>query len=165
MNTTINAGDPDYTTADTGDAGATVPYGLGFFFVIIFILITLCYGSYIYKNGGRRSRPQPPPPPPPLATTNHQHIIRISQGLDDEVIATFQTFVYSEAMIMPQKGDTPTCDANNSGCTICLADYKPTDVVRLLPECGHLFHVSCIDPWLKLHPTCPVCRNSPLHTV
>ncbi|KAL7147049.1 hypothetical protein ABFS83_06G082200 [Erythranthe nasuta] len=49
-----------------------------------------------------------------------------------------------------------------SSCSICLADYEAADMVRLLPSCGHFFHVKCIDPWLLLHPTCPVCRSSPL---
>ncbi|KAK8952143.1 RING-H2 finger protein ATL70 [Platanthera zijinensis] len=50
-----------------------------------------------------------------------------------------------------------------SGCSVCLADYGDDDEVllRLLPECGHLFHERCVDTWLRLRPTCPVCRSSP----
>ncbi|KAI3799596.1 hypothetical protein L1987_34895 [Smallanthus sonchifolius] len=164
MNTTINAGEPPYTTGDTANTEVTVPYGLGLFFIVLFLLVILCYGSYIYKSG-THSRP----PPRAHTTTNHHptddnhHVIRFSQGLDDNVLMTFPTFVYSEAL-MTNKGDAST-DANNSGCSICLAEYKPEDVLRLLPECGHLFHLSCVDTWLKVHPTCPVCRNSPLPTV
>ncbi|KAJ6690628.1 hypothetical protein OIU85_006839 [Salix viminalis] len=43
-----------------------------------------------------------------------------------------------------------------------VTDYKDSDLLRLLPECGHFFHAQCIDLWLKLHPTCPICRNSPV---
>ncbi|XP_028808754.1 RING-H2 finger protein ATL70-like [Neltuma alba] len=49
---------------------------------------------------------------------------------------------------------------NPSSCSICLRDYKETDKLRLLPDCGHLYHLHCVDPWLRLHPTCPLCRTS-----
>ncbi|KAM0996002.1 hypothetical protein ACFX13_006115 [Malus domestica] len=37
-------------------------------------------------------------------------------------------------------------------------------VLRLLPDCRHLFHLKCVDLWLRLNPTCPVCRTSPIPT-
>ncbi|PWA51914.1 Zinc finger, RING/FYVE/PHD-type [Artemisia annua] len=49
---------------------------------------------------------------------------------------------------------------DDSACAICLSDYKPKEVVRTIPECSHYFHVDCIDEWLKLNATCPVCRKS-----
>ncbi|KAH9313538.1 hypothetical protein KI387_022165, partial [Taxus chinensis] len=48
-------------------------------------------------------------------------------------------------------------------CSICLAEYKFGENLRLLPDCGHCFHAGCIDAWLRLNPSCPVCRTaSPL---
>ncbi|KAJ6325600.1 hypothetical protein OIU76_012641 [Salix suchowensis] len=45
-------------------------------------------------------------------------------------------------------------------CSVCLADYLGEDTLRILPYCGHSFHVTCIDIWLQRHSTCPVCRIS-----
>ncbi|KAF9676581.1 hypothetical protein SADUNF_Sadunf08G0017100 [Salix dunnii] len=45
-------------------------------------------------------------------------------------------------------------------CTVCLAEYHGEDILRILPYCGHSFHVTCIDIWLQQHSTCPVCRMS-----
>ncbi|PPR95584.1 hypothetical protein GOBAR_AA25092 [Gossypium barbadense] len=45
-------------------------------------------------------------------------------------------------------------------CTVCLSEYRREDVLRILPYCGHSFHVTCIDLWLQQHSTCPVCRIS-----
>uniref|UniRef100_A0A7N1A4X6 RING-type domain-containing protein n=1 Tax=Kalanchoe fedtschenkoi TaxID=63787 RepID=A0A7N1A4X6_KALFE len=45
-------------------------------------------------------------------------------------------------------------------CTVCLADYHEEDTLRILPFCGHSFHVTCIDIWLYRHSTCPICRVS-----
>ncbi|KAJ7524440.1 hypothetical protein O6H91_17G006200 [Diphasiastrum complanatum] len=47
-----------------------------------------------------------------------------------------------------------------SECMICLSDFQDGEMVRLLPICGHLFHVQCVDVWLHLHTSCPACRHS-----
>ena len=39
-----------------------------------------------------------------------------------------------------------------------MADYKEREVLRIMPKCGHTFHLSCIDIWLRKQSTCPVCR-------
>lgn len=44
-------------------------------------------------------------------------------------------------------------------CSICLSEYDEGDEIRHLPSCSHVFHVSCIDEWLLLNPSCPVCRE------
>ncbi|KAL6336140.1 hypothetical protein AAG906_011022 [Vitis piasezkii] len=81
----------------------------------------------------------------------------VDVGLDEATILSYPKMVYSEAKLQ-HKDSTATC------CSICLADYKGSDMLRLLPDCGHLFHLKCVDPWLRLHPTCPVCRTSPMPT-
>ncbi|CAM0954917.1 unnamed protein product [Alopecurus aequalis] len=43
-------------------------------------------------------------------------------------------------------------------CSICLVLVRPGQSVRRLPACGHLFHASCVNKWLRAHPTCPLCR-------
>uniref|UniRef100_A0A6T6C4K2 RING-type E3 ubiquitin transferase n=1 Tax=Compsopogon caeruleus TaxID=31354 RepID=A0A6T6C4K2_9RHOD len=43
------------------------------------------------------------------------------------------------------------------GCPICMESYVASEELRLLP-CLHGFHVNCVDSWLRLKGTCPVCR-------
>ncbi|KAJ3128817.1 hypothetical protein HK098_003359 [Nowakowskiella sp. JEL0407] len=46
-----------------------------------------------------------------------------------------------------------------SGCSICLEVFVGSDRVRVLPGCGHVFHVGCVDDWLlKTNTVCPNCR-------
>ncbi|KAG6390533.1 hypothetical protein SASPL_148271 [Salvia splendens] len=35
----------------------------------------------------------------------------------------------------------------------------------MLLDYRHCFHVMCMDAWLKLNASCPVCRSSPLPTL
>ncbi|NWR94681.1 PJA2 ligase, partial [Furnarius figulus] len=43
-------------------------------------------------------------------------------------------------------------------CTICCSEYVRGEYVAELP-CRHLFHKSCVTPWLQRSGTCPVCRH------
>uniref|UniRef100_A0A3Q2YCB6 RING finger protein 150 n=1 Tax=Hippocampus comes TaxID=109280 RepID=A0A3Q2YCB6_HIPCM len=55
-----------------------------------------------------------------------------------------------------RKGDQET-EGDFDNCAVCIEGYKANDVVRILP-CRHLFHKSCVDPWLLDHRTCPMCK-------
>lgn len=47
----------------------------------------------------------------------------------------------------------------NSKCTVCQDDFNEQDEVRVLP-CEHIYHLDCIDDWLKIHSyKCPCCRK------
>jgi hypothetical protein len=44
-------------------------------------------------------------------------------------------------------------------CAICLGEFVDGEKVRVLPRCGHGFHVRCVDAWLVFHGSCPTCRQ------
>ncbi|XP_071708888.1 RING-H2 finger protein ATL52-like [Rutidosis leptorrhynchoides] len=43
-------------------------------------------------------------------------------------------------------------------CAVCLGEFEEDEEVRIMLECAHVFHVSCIDIWLFSHGNCPLCR-------
>ncbi|OJK03944.1 hypothetical protein ASPACDRAFT_49956 [Aspergillus aculeatus ATCC 16872] len=44
-------------------------------------------------------------------------------------------------------------------CVICMDEFHGPDFIRPL-TCGHIFHVSCLDPWLtRRHACCPLCKT------
>ncbi|XP_022872351.1 E3 ubiquitin-protein ligase At1g12760-like [Olea europaea var. sylvestris] len=45
----------------------------------------------------------------------------------------------------------------NVECCICLCAYDDGTELRELP-CRHHFHSACIDKWLYMNPTCPLCK-------
>ncbi|KAK1428103.1 hypothetical protein QVD17_16931 [Tagetes erecta] len=53
--------------------------------------------------------------------------------------------------------DCVVVDATGLVCVICKDDLCVGGVVNRLP-CGHVYHPSCIVPWLNARNTCPLCR-------
>ena len=43
-------------------------------------------------------------------------------------------------------------------CSICLNPVRYTRASKQL-ECGHLYHRECIDKWMEVGDTCPMCRS------
>ncbi|XP_064404697.1 E3 ubiquitin-protein ligase RNF13-like isoform X2 [Halichondria panicea] len=43
-------------------------------------------------------------------------------------------------------------------CAVCLETFHNKDTIRVLP-CRHEYHKKCVDPWLKLKRTCPMCKK------
>ncbi|KAI5079767.1 hypothetical protein GOP47_0005246 [Adiantum capillus-veneris] len=80
-------------------------------------------------------------------------------GLDEATLESYPKFSYVEKKIYHgyQHGD-------DASCSICLADYRNGELIRMLPDCRHSFHAMCVDAWLRLHASCPMCRTSPLPT-
>lgn len=47
--------------------------------------------------------------------------------------------------------------AEDAECCICLSSYEEGVELRELP-CGHHFHCTCVDRWLRMNSTCPLCK-------
>lgn len=46
---------------------------------------------------------------------------------------------------------------DDAACCICLGRYMDNAQLRALP-CLHHFHVECLDQWLKINASCPLCK-------
>ncbi|XP_037292334.1 E3 ubiquitin-protein ligase Iruka isoform X3 [Manduca sexta] len=60
---------------------------------------------------------------------------------------------------LPSQQITDEHIAANAACSVCWENFTLGETVSRL-ECDHIFHSSCIAPWLQLHATCPICRRS-----
>ncbi|CAL8248487.1 unnamed protein product [Merluccius merluccius] len=61
----------------------------------------------------------------------------------------------------------PWCDSaqpmETENCAVCLEPFNNNQCLRVLP-CRHEYHRDCVDPWLILQHTCPLCKRSILGT-
>lgn len=71
-----------------------------------------------------------------------------NKGLKKKVVNSLPKFTYA--------GGGDRCKW--SECAICLTEFGAGDEIRVLPQCGHGFHVACVDTWLASHSSCPSCR-------
>ncbi|XP_076588010.1 E3 ubiquitin-protein ligase RNF128a [Chaetodon auriga] len=55
-----------------------------------------------------------------------------------------------------KSGDEETTSEHHM-CAVCIESYRVGEVVTVL-TCDHIFHKSCIEPWLLERRTCPMCK-------
>ncbi|KAE8772804.1 RING-H2 finger protein ATL44-like [Hordeum vulgare] len=71
-------------------------------------------------------------------------------GLNASALSALPVTVYRK-----EAGSTSAAGAD---CAVCLSELVDGDTVRQLPNCGHVFHVECVDAWLRTRTSCPLCR-------
>lgn len=89
-----------------------------------------------------------PDPPGEEEVVHHAWHIR-TVGLDEAAINSIAATRYRAGAGLLGAAD----------CSVCLGEFRDGELVRLLPKCGHAFHVPCIDTWLRAHVNCPLCRS------
>lgn len=125
--------------------GVGVPVGI---LCLIGVSCFICAKVRMHGQTQRRHfRPSVDAPPQPRA---------FKMGLDGSIIEKYPKTLLGESGRLPRP--------NDNTCPICLSEYQPKETLRTIPECNHNFHAHCIDRWLKMNATCPLCRNSPPFT-
>ncbi|XP_018853749.2 putative RING-H2 finger protein ATL69 [Juglans regia] len=148
--------------------GVGLGYGIAIAVSILVLISTIMFASYACvrvkangrsdtnsNNGGdnddtnvHRSDRQSTARP----RTSMEPVI-VVMGLDGSIIESYPKTVLGESRRLPKP--------NHGPCSICLSDYLPKDTIRCIPDCHHCFHANCIDEWLRMSATCPLCRTSP----
>lgn len=81
-----------------------------------------------------------------LDSSLSQPLLPVS-GLSDDSLNTIETTQVEGDMVCVEE------------CTICIEAISAGNLIRKL-HCGHAFHQSCIDPWLRRIPFCPNCKRN-----
>ncbi|KAL6648870.1 hypothetical protein ACP70R_013094 [Stipagrostis hirtigluma subsp. patula] len=88
-----------------------------------------------------------------------------SKGLKKKALRALPKLAYEDAVaaaVAARGGAAAVADGEErilAECAICLSEFAEKEEIRVLPQCGHGFHVACVDTWLGAHSSCPSCRR------
>ncbi|XP_023645538.1 RING-H2 finger protein ATL80 [Capsella rubella] len=111
--------------------------------VLGLVAVSRCVWLRRHAAGNRTASGSPGQTPQP-------QVAAANKGLKKKVLQSLPKLTYSPESPSSKKF---------AECAICLAEFSAGDELRVLPQCGHGFHVSCIDTWLGSHSSCPSCRQ------
>ncbi|XP_065868096.1 RING-H2 finger protein ATL22 [Euphorbia lathyris] len=127
-----------------------ITIGAGIPLMLCLLGMACCIFGRVRNFAGRR-RSHPMISEFSTFTVNPQPAIAI--GLDRSTIESYPKIVLGESRRLPKPDDNV--------CPICLSEYNPKETLKTIPECQHCFHADCIDEWLRLNASCPLCRKLP----
>jgi len=82
-----------------------------------------------------------------------------SQG-EDHIINDLQPVVIRPTQIQIENASSIVeLTSSNNICAICQENMQPTQTIRRLNQCRHMFHNTCIMTAFNTSPRCPNCRN------
>ncbi|XP_043703856.1 RING-H2 finger protein ATL67-like [Telopea speciosissima] len=150
--------------------GYAIAIALGF----LVLLSTILLASYVCCRARSRSRSSNPGSSDSNSDSSIVNGVILPRIIfvaeDDDGSGDEENGVGLDQMVINSYPKFPFCKPRDRGsgdsmCSICLCDYKDGEMLRMIPDCRHFFHLCCIDAWLRLNASCPVCRNSPLPTL
>jgi len=109
--------------------------------VVVFSLLALAALHFLLKR--LRGRAQPVIP---------EAVVQACRGIDQKVLDSIPVQAFDKTC----KFLRLECQCE---CSVCLSGLEKGEMVRILPSCGHVFHVQCIDAWFASHSSCPFCRS------
>ncbi|KAL0388415.1 UNVERIFIED_CONTAM: RING-H2 finger protein ATL16 [Sesamum radiatum] len=78
-----------------------------------------------------------------------------NRGLNEAAIRSIPVFKFKK-----RNGNVEAADVKSCECAVCLNEFLEEEKLRVIPNCGHVFHIDCIDVWLQNNANCPLCRTS-----
>ncbi|XP_022751716.1 E3 ubiquitin-protein ligase ATL42-like isoform X1 [Durio zibethinus] len=129
----------------TGDAVSNFRPSLAVVIGILCVMFTLTFFLLVYAKCCHRGATVHGNHPPRILHRTRSQL----SGIDKKVIESLPFFKFSSL-----KGSKQGLE-----CAVCLSKFEDIEILRLLPNCKHAFHINCIDQWLEKHSSCPLCRQ------
>ncbi|GJN38562.1 hypothetical protein PR202_gb27617 [Eleusine coracana subsp. coracana] len=159
------------SSTSAGGAIAGVSIAIGVFLLVLAFMCSLCHGYRTSReNSAAAAAALAAGPPEPAAAgywddDDEQEARRRGARRDHGRLrrsaasptAGLPSFTYKPSV--SKHNLTGGGGGGEETCSVCLGAFQAGETVRLLPVCLHLYHVDCIDPWLNVHSTCPICRS------
>ncbi|CAI0437728.1 unnamed protein product [Linum tenue] len=80
------------------------------------------------------------------------------RAASDDQISSLPSWNYKSLDDDEKEDEDSNSAPASEECCICLAKYKDKEEVRQLP-CLHMFHLKCVDQWLRIISCCPLCKQ------
>lgn len=87
---------------------------------------------------------------------DYEALLALDEGVENRKGASQAAIDAIPTLVLPASG---CVQEEEPRCPICLADYESGATLRRL-QCGHKFHRTCLDSWLKQKATCPICQST-----